>query len=429
MHGGVGHLAFEALEDEARGAACDVDVLADQVGVDARLEVVLGEVDVLDAAVELGGEVVAQPLGVHAEVKIGERADARAARLAHLLAVDRHEAVHVDVIGHAEGGACKVQHRGPEERVKVDDVLADEVNLFGIRVRELGGKVKPLLGAVGLEACKVADRGVEPDVEVLARRIGNFNAEVGRVARDVPVGEVAALEPLLVLGKHFGLHAVDAVGALALRPLTQELDGARVGELEEVVRGGLQHWRRARERALGIDEIGGRVDRAALLARVAVLVRRPALGAGALDEAVCEEHALGGVVELLDLLGVDQARVAQAAVDLLGELGVFRAVGAVPVVERNVKAVKILLAAGGDFRDELLGGDALFLGRDHDRGAVGVVGAHEVHRVAAHSLMTNPDVGLDVLHDVADVKGAVCIGQGGRDEKIALFGCHADADA
>jgi hypothetical protein len=37
-----------------------------------------------------------------------------------------------------------------------------------------------------------------------------------------------------------------------------------------------------------------------------------------------------------------------------------------------------------------------------------------------HALETHPDVGLDVFHDVPDVKRAVCIRQCSRDENAAL---------
>jgi hypothetical protein len=40
--------------------------------------------------------------------------------------------------------------------------------------------------------------------------------------------------------------------------------------------------------------------------------------------------------------------------------------------------------------------------------------------VALHSLETHPDVGLDVLHDVANVEVTVGVRQGGGDEKLAL---------
>ena len=72
--------------------------------------------------------------------------------------------------------------------------------------------------------------------------------------------------------------------------------------------------------------------------------------------------------------------------------------------------------------DELLGRDALLLGAQHDRGAVGVVGAHVVDAVALHLLEPHPYVGLDVLDQVAEVDRAVGVGQGGGDEDAAGHG-------
>jgi hypothetical protein len=43
----------------------------------------------------------------------------------------------------------------------------------------------------------------------------------------------------------------------------------------------------------------------------------------------------------------------------------------------------------------------------------------EMHLVALHALEAHPDVGLDVLHDVADVERAVRIGQARGDEELA----------
>jgi hypothetical protein len=94
---GLVHLAVEALDHEAGGAAGDVHVLADQVAVHAGDEVVEVQVEVFHARVELGGEVVAQPFRVHAGVDIALRGDEGAARLAHLGAVDGQEAVREHV--------------------------------------------------------------------------------------------------------------------------------------------------------------------------------------------------------------------------------------------------------------------------------------------------------------------------------------------
>ena len=58
-----------------------------------------------------------------------------------------------------------------------------------------------------------------------------------------------------------------------------------------------------------------------------------------------------------------------------------------------------------------------FFGRQHDRRAVGVVGAHKPGGVATQASRAHPDVGLDVTHQVAQVQGAVGIGQGSGNER------------
>ena len=94
-----------------------------------------------------------------------------------------------------------------------------------------------------------------------------------------------------------------------------------------------------------------------------------------------------------------------------------------PVVELDVKTVKVLLAPGGDGGDEFLGLLSGLFGRQHDRRAVRVVGTDKVHLIALHALEAHPDVGLDVLHDVADVKCAVSVGQGGGGKDAAVRHC------
>ena len=186
-----------------------------------------------------------------------------------------------------------------------------------------------------------------------------------------------------------------------------------------------EFWRHARERRKRVDQVGGRIDRAAHFAVVAVLVFGVALGALALDVAVGQEHVLLGVEELFDGAYLNQRAtlvsrdVAQVAIDLAGQLGVFGRVGAVPVVKADEKAFEILIAPGGDVGHKLLGRFTSLLGGDHDGCTVRVVRTHEVHRMALHALEPHPDVGLDVFHDVADVEIAVGVGQGGGDEKLA----------
>jgi hypothetical protein len=72
--------------------------------------------------------------------------------------------------------------------------------------------------------------------------------------------------------------------------------------------------------------------------------------------------------------------------------------------------------------DQRLRRDAFLLGAQHDRRAVRVVGADVPALVAAHLLEAHPDVGLDVFDQVAEVDGAVGVGQGGGDEDFAGHG-------
>ena len=89
------------------------------------------------------------------------------------------------------------------------------------------------------------------------------------------------------------------------------------------------------------------------------------------------------------------------------------------MVEADVEAAEVAWPRGAHVGDELLRRLPGSLGGDHDRRTVRVLGADEVDRVAAHLLEAHPDVGLDVLHDVADVQRAVGVGQSGRYEQVA----------
>ncbi|KAG1259054.1 hypothetical protein G6F65_015401 [Rhizopus arrhizus] len=87
-----------------------------------------------------------------------------------------------------------------------------------------------------------------------------------------------------------------------------------------------------------------------------------------------------------------------------------------PVVETDVEAVQVLRARSGVAGDQRLRRDAFLFSLQHDGRAVRVIRPYEVHRVARHSHRTNPDIGLDVLHDVADVESSVGVGQRSGDK-------------
>ena len=84
-----------------------------------------------------------------------------------------------------------------------------------------------------------------------------------------------------------------------------------------------------------------------------------------------------------------------------------------------MKAVQVLLAASRNVSHKLLWRLTGLFSRNHDGRTVGVVGTAKIDRVALHTLIPHPDVGLDVLHDVADVEFAVGVRQGGGDEELA----------
>ena len=97
--------------------------------------------------------------------------------------------------------------------------------------------------------------------------------------------------------------------------IAQEIDAAGVRQAEKEVFGGPQNRCRARQRRIRIAQFGRRIDRAARLTGVAVLILGAALGAFALDEAVGQEHALLRVEELLHRTYRDQFVLAQRTVD------------------------------------------------------------------------------------------------------------------
>lgn len=399
--------AVEALADEAGAAAGQVDELAHQISVDARGEVAQVQIEVFDAAAGLGGEVVAQGLGFQADVEVGAGHDEGAARLGHFGAVDHQVAVDVQAGGRAVAGA--VQDGRPEQAVEVDDVLADEMVQFGAGAgAQVGVEVFAVLVAQGLEAGQVADRGIQPDVEILAGLAGDFKAEVGGIAGDVPGAQAAVgIEPFAELGLDAGQ------GDVAGEPLAQE--GVEVADFEEEVFG-VAHFRggpgddRAR-----VFQFGGGVGGAAHFAVVAVLVRAAADRADALDVAVGQEHALGRIVELGHGAARDVAFGLKLEVEGFGERFVGGRVGRVVMIERHAERGEVALVAGLDVGDEGFRGDAGLFGGEHDRGAMGVIGADEPGFAAAHSTRTHPDVRLDVADQVAQVQGAVGVGQCGGD--------------
>ena len=190
-------------------------------------------------APSLRREVVAQVLGRQV-VEVGARGDERAARLRHLLAVDGQEAVHEHARRRAEAGA--VQHRGPEQRVEVDDVLADEVVQLGVAVRapvavEIAARCG---GRYCSEArrCSRSARRTRRRSTCRARRESRSRSRARRAR--CPSRCRPGVEPFVELGAHRLLQPPGA-GPFAQHRL-------EVAELEEQVLGFALHRRACRSR-------------------------------------------------------------------------------------------------------------------------------------------------------------------------------------
>lgn len=93
--------------------------------------------------------------------------------------------------------------------------------------------------------------------------------------------------------------------------------------------------------------------------------------------------------------------------------------GAVPMVKLNMKPIQVLRAPSCNARHELFGQNALTLRLQHDRCAMSIISANKMHFVPLHPHCSYPRIGLDVLHHMADMKWAIGIGKGSRNEEAA----------
>ena len=95
---GISECPIKIFADEISGTACDVDVFADQITVDARHKVVRVKVNVFNACVEFGGNVVPHPFRVHAKLKVAQRRNASPAALGHFFTAHGDEAMYIELV-------------------------------------------------------------------------------------------------------------------------------------------------------------------------------------------------------------------------------------------------------------------------------------------------------------------------------------------
>jgi len=295
--------------------------------------------------------------------------------------------------------------------VKVRDVLADEVMNLDVRIAPPVVEFFTLSLAPFECRSDVADRRVKPDVPIMAIvGVWNREAEIRGRARNVPIAQrltqKRALQP-------FGDIFLQMTGGL--RPALQE----RVALLrtDEEMFFAFQFGNRPRNGAFGIDQIGSRVGRTAPIAAVAVLIRRTTAGTRPSHEPIRQKQFFDRVVKLDHVAAGNQAGSLQAGPDLIAEFLVLRRVGAAIVVEQDVEAGKIAHVGGPHIFNHRFRRATLLAGAQHDGGAMRVVGTQEQAGAAAQSLETDPDVGLDVFDQVAEMDVSVGVRQGSGDEQ------------
>ncbi len=404
------HAVIE-LVDKAGAAAGDVDQLADQISIDALAEIFQLQINVAQSAAQPGGEIVAQVISVQM-IEIGTRHDEGTARFRHLGTVDGKKAVCEYGAGNAIAAA--VQHCRPEQGVEINDVLADKVVQLGV-----AAGTPPVIEIqfrfIGTEIGKaghVAHRRIQPDVKKLVLLAGYFKAEVGRIAGHVPTAQ-AVSKPLLQLVAHFVLQAG------RLHPLLQHV--GEIGQTHEKVLGFAQHRCAVAQGRHRINQVGGVISGATHLATVAVLVLGAAFGTLAANEAIRQKHLFFSVIALLDGMAFDMTLGLQTGPDVVDDGFIAVAVGGTEMIIGQAEIAEIALMFCGHFGDQLMRRDATFLRVQHDRRAVGIIGPYEIGFMAARTLVSGPDVGLDVLHHVTQMNRAIGIGQGSGNKNTALF--------
>jgi hypothetical protein len=99
---------------------------------------------------------------------------------------------------------------------------------------------------------------------------------------------------------------------------------------------------------------------------------------------------------------------------------------AVVVIEIHAKGSEIALVARLDIADEVFRRDTGLLGGQHDRCAVRIIGADEPRLATLHALRANPDVGLDIADQMAEMQVAIGIGQSAGHQQFGLISHEGD---
>src|SRR5690554_344682 len=262
------------------------------------------------------------------------------------------------------------------------------------------------------KACKVTNWCIQPDIKVFPWCVRNLKSEVGRVTAYIPLLQ-ASIQPLSKLVGYLWLQRA------AAGPLGQKI--SKVREFEEIVLRLLLNRYRTRDSGARINQLGWCVSGTAGFAIIAILIVGFALRAGALDKPVCKKQLFLRIVSLGDFTLRDVPVGQKLSINVFRELSVFFRVRGVVIIKMDVEVSEILLVLVMNTVNQLLRGNAFPIGPEHNSGAMSVVCANVVAVLAAHFLITGPDVRLNVFQQVAQMNGAIGVGQGAGYQNIALL--------
>ena len=91
------------------------------------------------------------------------------------------------------------------------------------------------------------------------------------------------------------------------------------------------------------------------------------------------------------------------------------------IVKSDQEIREILLMLPVNPIDKFLRGYVLGLGAKHDRGPVGVIGANPNAVIPLKFLQADPNVGLNRLHQMAQMDVSIGVGKCACDKNFALF--------
>ena len=149
-----------------------------------------------------------------------------------------------------------------------------------------------------------------------------------------------------------------------------------------------------------------------------------ALRAFTLHKTAGEEHAAVFAVELGHCATRNVTLFVQAQIDTLRQLAVLFAVGRTVLIKAHFKGAELLHAGFVAACDQGFRRNPFLASTDHNRRAVRVICTHIDALVAHHLLVTHPEVGLKIFHQVTQMQGTIGIRQSTRYNNFT--GIHRD---